>query len=123
MNWALSIGILLVSTVPLFAQDQPDPAKLKAGAQKVVSIISGDKGKTQAYCQINDLGGQIGEANEDQDNKKAEALSQKVIELEKKLGPEYVALVDGLKNVDPNSPEGAEISSILETLDDYCPDE
>jgi ABC-type transporter Mla subunit MlaD len=123
MNWALSIGILLVSTVPLFAQDQPDPAKLKAGAQKVVSIISGDKGKTQAYCQINDLSGQIGEANEDQDNKKAEALSQKVIELEKKLGPEYVALVDGLKNVDPNSPEGAEISSILETLDDSCPDE
>ena len=123
MNWALSIGILLVSTVPLFAQDQPDPAKLKAGAQKVVSIISGDKGTTQAYCQINDLGGQIGEANEDQDNKKAEALSQKVIELEKKLGPEYVALVDGLKNVDPNSPEGAEISSILETLDDSCPDE
>ena len=123
MNWALSIGILLVSTVPLFAQDQPDPAKLKAGAQKVVSIISGDKGKTQAYCQINDLGGQIGEANEDQDNKKAEALSQKVIELEKKLGPEYVALVDGLKNVDPNSSEGAEISSILETLDETCPDE
>src|SRR4029077_10431270 len=98
MNWALSIGIFLVSTVPLFAQDQPDPAKLKAGAQKVVSIISGDKGKTQAYCQINDLGGQIGEAHEHQDNKKAEALSQKVIELEKKLGPEYVALVDGLKN-------------------------
>ena len=63
MNWALSIGILLVSTVPLFAQDQPDPAKLKAGAQKVVSIISGDKGKTQAYCQINDLGGQIGVVN------------------------------------------------------------
>jgi len=123
MNWALSIGILLVSTVPLFAQDQPDRAKLKAVAQKVVSIISGDKGKTQAYCQINDLGGQIGEANEDQDNKKAEALSQKVIELEKKLGPEYVALVDGLKNVDPNSPEGAEISSILETLDETCPDE
>ena len=63
MNWALSIGILLVSTVPLFAQDQPDPAKLKAGAQEVVSIISGDKGKTQAYCQINDLGGQIGVVN------------------------------------------------------------
>ena len=73
-------------------------------------------------CQV-EGGRQIGEANEDQDNKKAEALSQKVIELEKKLGPEYVALVDGLKNVDPNSPEGAEISSILETLDDSCPDE
>ena len=48
--------------------------------------------------------------------RKAEALSRKVSELEKKLGPEYVALV-GLKDVDPNSPEGAEISSILEPLD------
>ena len=46
--------------------------------------------------------------------RKAEALSRKVSELEKKLGPEYVAL---------NSPEGAEISSILEPLDDSCPDE
>jgi hypothetical protein len=124
MNRLLIIGFLIVSTVASYAQGaQPDIAKLKADAQKVVSIIGGDKAKTQTYCQINALGGQIGEANEDQDNKKAEALSRKVSELEKKLGPEYVALVDGLKNVDPNSSEGAEISSILETLDETCPDE
>jgi hypothetical protein len=124
MNRLLIVAILLTSTATMFAQgQQPDMAKLKADAQKVVSIISGDKAKTQTYCQINDLGGQIGEANEEQDNKKTEALSRKVSELEKKLGPEYVALVNGLKDVDPNSPEGAEISSILETLDDSCPDE
>jgi hypothetical protein len=112
-----------ISRAPLYAQgEQPNIAKLKADAQKVVSIISGDKAKTQTYCQINNLGEQIGEANEEQDNKKAEALSQKVIELEKNLGPEYVALINGLKDVDPNSPEGTEISSILETLDDSCPD-
>ena len=123
MNRLLIVAILIISRAPLYAQgEQPNIAKLKADAQKVVSIISGDKGKTQAYCQINDLGGQIGEANEEQDNKKAEALSQKVIELEKNLGPEYVALINGLKDVDPNSPEGTEISSILETLDDSCPD-
>ena len=124
MSRLLIVTILIMSTLPVYAQaQQPNMAKLKADAQKVVSIISGDKAKTQAYCEINDLGGQIGEANEDQDNKKAEALSRKVSELEKKLGPEYVALVKGLKDVDPNSPEGAEISSILEPLDDSCPDE
>ena len=124
MNRLLIVAILIISRAPLYAQgEQPNIAKLKADAQKVVSIISGDKAKTQTYCQINNLGEQIGEANEEQDNKKAEALSQKVIELEKNLGPEYVALVNGLKDVDPNSPEGAEISSILETLDDSCPDE
>ena len=118
----LIVAVLLICAAPLYAQDQPNMGKLKADAQKVVSIIGGDKAKTQTYCQINHLGGQISEANEEQDNKKAEALSRKVSELEKKLGPEYVALVNGLKDVDPNSPEGAEISSILETLDDSCPD-
>ena len=49
----LIVGILIISTMPLCAQaQQPDAAKLKADAQKVVSIISGDKAKTQTYCQI-----------------------------------------------------------------------
>jgi hypothetical protein len=63
MNWLLFLGLFLVSSTPLFAQAQPDPAKVKADAQKVVSVIKGDKAKTQAYCEINDLGEQIGEAN------------------------------------------------------------
>jgi peptidoglycan hydrolase CwlO-like protein len=123
MNRLLIVAILMLLTAPLYAQgQQPDMAKLKADAQKVVSIISSDKGKTQTYCQISDLNGQIGEANEEQNSKKAGALSRKVNELEKKLGPEYAALANSLKDVDPNSPEGAEISSILEPLDDTCPD-
>ena len=72
MNRLLIVAILTICMAPLYAgAQQPDAAKLKADAQKVVSIISGDKAKTQAYCEINDLGGQIGEANEDQDNKKS----------------------------------------------------
>jgi hypothetical protein len=54
------------------------------------------------------------------DDGKAEALSRQVTELEKKLGPEYFALVNGLNNVDANSPEGQEIESILAPLDDSC---
>jgi hypothetical protein len=122
MNGLLIVPILIISTAPLFAQAQPDISKLKVDSQKVVSIISGDKTKTRTYCQISHLNDQIGEANEQQDNKKAEGLSRKVSELEKKLGPEYVALVNGLRDVDPYSPEGSEISSILEPLDDSCPD-
>ena len=100
MNWLLFLGLFLVSGTPLFAQAQPDPAKVKADAQKVVSVIKGDKAKTQAYCEINDLGEQIGEANQKEDHEKAEALSQQVTELEKKLGPEYIALVNDLNNVE-----------------------
>jgi len=123
MNKTLIVSILLIAEAPIYAQDQQSTAiKLKADAQKVVSIIKGDKAKTQVYCEINDLGEQIGEADQKKDDKNAEALSQQVTELEKKLGPEYLALVNNLNNVDPNSPEGREIDSILAPLDDSCED-
>jgi 5'-3' exonuclease len=123
LNVPLIVAGFLTSTAPLFAQaQQPDMAKLKADAQKVVSIISGDKAKLQIYCQINDLEDQIGEADQQKDRKKAEALAEKVDELEKQLGPEYLALVDATMDVEPNSKEDEEIESLFEKLDDSCPD-
>src|SRR5262249_11127875 len=121
MNALLIVGILIFSTGPLFAQaQQPDPAKLKADAQKVVSIISGDKAKTEAYCQITKFARQIGEAEQEKDSNKEEALSRQVFELEIKLGPEFISLVSGLKDVDPNSQQAQEIDSILAPLEDSC---
>ena len=118
MNRLLIVATLVVSTVPLYAQaQQPDTAKLKTDAQKVVSIISGDKAKTQAYCQIAHLGEQI---DREKDSKKAEALFQKMSELEKQLGPEYLALIEATKDVDPNSKDGQEIVSIFDKLDSSC---
>jgi hypothetical protein len=84
----LIIVILIISTAPLFAQAQPDPAKLKADAQKVVSIICGDKAKTQAYCGINSLGGEIDLAARARNEQKADELTKKINDLEKELGPE-----------------------------------
>ena len=121
MNRLLIVGILIISTAPLFAQAQPDPAKLKADAQKVVSIISGDKAKTQAYRQIANLGEQMDQAVKEKDKKKFEELAQRVNEVEKQLGPEYLALVDQTKDVDPNSKESQEIESLFDKLDESCP--
>ena len=123
MSRALSVGILIISMVPLSAQaQQPDGAKLKADAQKVVSIIKGNKDKTQAYCQINELTAQIGQTDQEKDSKKAEALSRQIFELEIKLGPEYLSLVNGLKDVEPNSQRGQEIDSVLAPLEESCRD-
>ena len=120
MNRLLVVAILVISTVPLFAQgQQPNTAKLKEDAQTVVSIISGDKAKSQIYCQITDLGDQI---DREKDRKKAEALFQKMNELGKQLGPEYVALVEATKDVDPNSKDGKDIVSMFDELDKSCPD-
>jgi hypothetical protein len=122
MNRLLIVGILIISTAPLYAQaQQADAAKLKAEAQKVVSIVKGDKAKTEAYCQINELAEQIGESQQNKDSEKAAALSRQVMELEIKLGPDYLTLVNGLKDVDPNSPQAKEIDSIL--VDNSCEDD
>jgi hypothetical protein len=119
----LIVVLSLISATPGYVQDQqPNVAKLKADAQKVVSMIHGDKTKARAYCQINALDDEINEADRRNDEKKAEALSKRVTELEKKLGPEYVAMMLDLNHVNPNSPVGQEIDSMLASLDDSCVD-
>ena len=122
MNLKLIVAILVIAAVPMSAQAQkPSAANVtKADAQKVVKMISGDKAKTQTYCDMAKLGEQIEQANEKKETKKADELSQKMDELGTKLGPEYVALMDGLKEIDAESQDGQEIGSTLEALDKLC---
>jgi hypothetical protein len=66
------------------------------------------------------LGHQMEQANETGDSKEFDALFQKMYQLEKKLGPEYTALIDGLQDINPQSEVGQEISSTLDALDNLC---
>jgi len=93
MNQKLIVAILVIAAVPVCAQAQKPSTVTKADAQKVINIISGDKAKTQTYCDIAKLDDQIAEADE----KKALELFQKMDELATRLGPEYVALMGGFK--------------------------
>jgi hypothetical protein len=118
MNPRLIGVILMISAAPLHGPDpQPSTVELKADAQNVIKIISGDKLKTKAYCEIVELSDRM---DEEQDTKKTEELSQKIVELEGKLGPEYVALLGTLNDIDPNSKDGQEIGSMFEALDRFC---
>ena len=122
MNLKLIVAILLIVALPLCAQAQKlSAAKVtKADVQKVVKIISGDKAKTQTYCDLGKLNEQIEEADEKKDIKKTEELSQQIDALGKKLGPEYAALMDGLQEVDPESKDGKQIGLMFEPLDKLC---
>ena len=122
MNRPLILAILIISTVPLFAQSQQsDAAKLKRAAQKVVSIIKRDKAKTESFCQIGILGKQVDKAIQEKDTKGAMALAQRVNDAGKQLGPEYAALVDALAKIDANSEDRQEIESMFDKLDASCP--
>ena len=118
----LIVAVFVTAAVPVYAQAQkPSTAKVTtADVQKVVTLISGDKAKTQTYCDIGKLNEQIEEANEKKDIKKTEELSQQIDALGKKLGPEYAALMDRLQQVDPESEDGKKIGLMFEPLDKLC---
>jgi peptidoglycan hydrolase CwlO-like protein len=119
MNRKFIVVILLVVAVPVCAQAQ-NPKVSTGDAQKVVTIISGDKAKTQAYCDIRKLSEQIAEASAKKDDKTVEKLSLKIETLEKALGPEYVALVDGLPDILGNDVLDAEFIAAIASLDMLC---
>ena len=138
MHFKLIVAALAIAAVPALAQAQaPNPPKsskpakpAKAApaapaskaeaAQKLVKTISADKAKTQTYCDIGKLGDQIEEAEQKKDLKRIDELNRKMDELATKLGPEYVALMSDIQDIDPSSKEAQDISSTLEGLDKLC---
>ena len=121
MNRLLIVAILIISTAPLYAQrQQQNVAKLKTDARNLVGKIGSDKIKIQTYCQIRDLSEELLQAVQEKDRRKANALAGKVAELNKKMGPEFAALIDIEKRVDLNSPDGQEIASIVASLGESC---
>src|SRR5262245_57013144 len=113
------IAILLIAAVPVCAQAQ-NPKVSEDDAKKVVTIISGDKFKAKTYCDILKLTQQIEQAYEKNDRKMVDELSEKIATLEETLGPEYLALLNGLQDIDPDDKLGAEIRSLFGALDALC---
>ena len=121
LSGLLIVVILGISTVPIYGQrQQQNVAKLKSDARNLVGIIGSDKAKIQTYCQIDDLTEQLHQAVQEKDSQKAKALVKKIAELNKKMGPEFAALVDIEKHVDLNSQDGQEISLIVASLGESC---
>src|SRR5215510_14723353 len=114
----LIVASLLISTAPLYAQpQQQNVAKLKADAQKVVSIISGDEAKTQTYCEAREIAKQVLQAEQRKDNERVEDLTNKLIEQKNNLGSEYLALMKSLRDANLTPKDGHEIESMFDSLD------
>ena len=119
MNPRFIVAVLLVVAVPVCVQAQ-NPKVSMGDAQKVVTIISGDKAKTQAYCDMKKLSEQIDEASAKKDDKTVAELSQKIDTLEKILGPEYVALINRVPEIAENDQLRAEFLSAFGALARLC---
>jgi hypothetical protein len=126
MNLKLAVFITVLAATPAFGQAQKGappanaPKPTMADVQKVVQTISGDKAKMQAYCDMSKLDQQMAKLDEKKDAKALESLGQKADDLGQKLGPEYATLMDGLGQVDENSPDAKAFGTALGALDKQC---
>jgi hypothetical protein len=126
MKLRLLATISALVAIPAFAYAQQGglqpnvPKPTKADAQNVVQIITSDKVKTQAYCDLAKLFDQIQVAKEKNDSNTIRALGKQLLPLVDKLGPEYVKVIEGMDQVDLTSNEGEELLSILSELDKRC---
>ena len=125
MKLKLVAAISALGAIPALAHAQQGgpqpkvPKPTKADAQNVVRIVTTDKAKTQAYCDLAKLEGQV-KAVQQTDTKTVETLTKQAEALIDTLGPEYFKLMDGLEQVDPKSREAKEFMSILSELDKRC---
>jgi hypothetical protein len=110
---AAIFALVATPALALAQQGGPPPSgpkPTKADVQKVVQIITSDKAKTQAYCDLTKL-----MAAPEQKNSQAQADA-----LVGKLGLEYSKVMGGLMQIDPNSSEGKEFMSMLSGLHKLC---
>ena len=115
-----AISALAIPALAHAQQGGPQPKPTTADAQNVVQIITSDKVKTQAYCDLTKLEGQVKAVQPTTDPKTVEMLTKQAEALVDELGPEYFKLMDGLEQVDPRSSEAKEFMSILSELDKGC---
>ncbi len=126
MKLKLAIAAVALIAMSALAQAQQGgqppkvPKPTKADVQKVVQLIMADKAKVQAYCQLSKLNDQMAEAQEKKDQKKMDALANQADALVQKIGPEYEKLMEGLDQIDENSPDAKTFSDMFAPLDKQC---
>jgi hypothetical protein len=131
-QWGLPMNLKLFTAVTIFAtahivafaqNDDPSdqvPKPTLADVRNLVQTISSDKTKLQAYCELGKLPDQMQKAEDRNHTKAVDALVAKADPLAQQIGPEYLKIVEGLEQVDPNSVEGQRLAAVFNSLREKC---
>lgn len=126
MNLKVAFAALLFVSIPVAAYAQQNgppgrpPKPTMADVQKLVQTINGDKAKLRAYCEFGKVMEQMDRARQGKDANAAKTLGAKVNTLAQQLGPDYIRIMQGLDNVDPNSAEGKRLDTLFAPLLKQC---
>jgi len=118
-----AIAIFSITTGASFAHDEPGnqaPRATLADVQHLARVITRDKSKIRAYCELGGIHDQMQQALDNQDAKAIDALIAKADALEQQLGPEYDKVIEGLELINLSSAEGQEIADVFKSLQEKC---
>jgi hypothetical protein len=92
-------------------QQRQGRTNLKPDARRFIGSITHSSRSPSSNSTLSEQRDQV-----DQGNTKKKSLD--LSRLRKKLGPNHIALIHALKEVDPDSPHGRELASIIESLEE-----
>jgi hypothetical protein len=124
LKFFLVTAIFVAAPAFAFAQqDGPNAVPWKPtieDAEKLVETIGSDKDKLKVYCELGKLYEEIEKAEEENDTDVLDDLLERIAKLEAQVGPDYIRVMGGLGEVDPNSDEGQKFAAVFEPLHKQC---
>jgi hypothetical protein len=127
MNLKLFVAVAFLATSPAYAQIQGQggqrpnvPVPTKADVDKIAAAIDADKSKLQVFCDLSKLDQQMAAAEKKHDTTTAQAIGAKENDLSRQLGSEYLVVMLGLSQMNPNSAAYRAITPHLDALDGKC---
>jgi len=88
--------------------------------QHFAEIISSDKSKLRAYCELGKLHEETRQAVEYNDTNATAAVTAKTNAFERQLGLEYGKVLNGLDQIDFSYDDGQQIATTLYMLQQKC---
>ena len=119
----LGVAIFARTTVAAVGQEEPTnqpPKRTFADVQCLAEVISGDKSKLRAYCELGKLHDETRQAVEYNDTNTIAAVTAKTDAFEQQLGLDYDKLLNGLDQIDFSSDEGQRIAAAFYALQQKC---
>jgi hypothetical protein len=119
----IGVAICVGSTVTAVGHEQPadqTPKPTLTDVQHLAEIISSEKSKLRAYCELGKLHDETRQAVEYNDANAIAGVTAKTDAFEQQIGPEYDKILDGFGHIDFSSDEGQEIAAAFYTLQQKC---
>jgi len=119
----IGVAIFAGTTVASVGQEEPTNQTSKPtleDVQHLAEMVSSDKSKLRAYCELGKLHDEARQAVEYNDANAITAITAKTEEFEQQLGTEYDKVLNGLDQIDFSSDEGQRIAATFYTLQQKC---